>query len=46
MIKELRDQGISRAGITSLLFHYGLTGLNYMTVRKYVIKELERLKYE
>jgi len=44
MIKDLKDHGISRAGITSLLIHYGLTGIDYMTIRKFVIKELERLK--
>ena len=44
MIKELKDEGISRAGITSILFMRGLSGVDYMTTRKYIIKELERLK--
>jgi hypothetical protein len=44
LIKEYYDCGVSVAGITSLLYGEGLTGIRYMEVRKYVQKEIQRFK--
>ena len=34
MIKEYYHMGVSIAGITSLLYHRGFTGMAYMELRK------------
>ena len=42
LIKEYHDDGVSVAGITSLLYGEGVSGIRYMELRKYIQKEIQR----
>ncbi len=42
MISEFSKAGISLAGITSLLYIKGYTGVKYFELRKLIFKELQR----
>lgn len=44
MIEDWYSQGETVAGITSLLYIKGLSGLRYFELRKYVKKEVQRLE--
>lgn len=44
LVEKYHDEGVSLAGITSLLYFQGLTGLCYMEARKFVGKELQRIQ--
>ena len=43
-IKKYYKEGVSLAGITSLLYIHGLTGIKYMELRKLVFKECQRIE--
>ena len=43
LILKWYKEGVSVAGITSLLYVHGLEGIQYQELRKYVQKELKRI---
>ena len=45
-IRHYYLQGVSLAGVTSLLYVKGLEGIKYQELRKIVFKEIQRLDSE
>jgi hypothetical protein len=46
LIKVLYEKKVSIAGITSLVFMHGMTGVVYMELRKMITKECQRIESE
>jgi hypothetical protein len=43
LILKYHNQGVSLAGITSLIYLHGLIGVRYFELRKMCFKELQRM---